>query len=95
MSDCACFAALPQAVQPSSERLVSLTCPIGRYNIPVLDIIQEAQYIVIVQKEDAYLLVSFDPNHVTYRIDAVQRDLEYSGISFRFNGCVFTVMITK
>ena len=85
----------PQPAPTAQERTVSLTCPIGRYNIPVLDIIQEAQYIVIVQREDAYLLVTLDPNHVTYRIDVVPRDLEYSGISFRHNGRVFTIMIMK
>ena len=87
--------AAPQPAPMAQERTVSLTCPIGRYNIPVLDIIQEAQYIVIVQREDAYLLVTLDPNHVTYRIDVVPRDLEYSGISFRHNGRVFTIMIMK
>ena len=87
----------PQAPRTPAlqERMVTLSCPIGRYRFPVLDIVQNAGYIVIIQKEDASLLVSFEANHTTYRIDAVDADLEFSGISFRFNGAVFTVMVTK
>ena len=87
----------PQAQKAPAmqERTVTLSCPIGRYRFPVLDIVQNVGYIVIIQKEDASLLVSFEANHTTYRIDAVDADLEFSGISFRFNGAVFTVMVTK
>lgn len=84
-----------QKAPAMQERTVTLSCPIGRYRFPVLDIVQNAGYIVIIQKEDASLLVSFEANHTTYRIDAVDADLEFSGISFRFNGAVFTVMVTK
>lgn len=77
------------------EKTIMLSCPIGRYRIQVLDVIQNPGYVVIIQREDTSLLISFDANHTTYRIDAVDADLEFSGISFQFNGAVYTVMVTK
>ena len=77
------------------EKSVTLTCPIGRYKVPVLDVVQKPGYIVIIQREDASLLVAFEANHVTYRLDVVDADLEYSGITYEFNGAVHTVMVMK
>lgn len=77
------------------EKSVTLTCPIGRYKVPVLDVVQKPGYIVIIQREDTSFLVAFEANHVTYRLDVVDADLEYSGITYEFNGAVHTVMVMK
>lgn len=77
------------------EKTISLSCPIGRYKVPVLDVIQNTGYIVIIQREDASLLVSFESNNTVYRIDGIDANLEFSGIAFRFNGSVYTIMVTR
>lgn len=82
-------------VPPQQEKTISLSCPIGHYKVPVLDVIQNPGYIVIIQREDASLLISFETNNTVYRIDGIEANLEFSGVAFNFNGAVYTVMVTK
>lgn len=86
---------IQRTVAPPQEKTISLSCPIGRYTVPVLDVIQNPGYVVIIQREDASLLISFEANNTAYRIDGINANLEFSGIAFNFNGAVYTIMVTK
>lgn len=77
------------------EKYVKLICPWVSYKLPVRDIVVEQEYIVIVQKEGASVEFTPGADHTVYRIEGFDFGLEFSGISFRQGGNVYTIMIIQ
>ena len=79
----------------AAEKLVTMTCPIGRYQMPVTDVVVEEAYAVIIQREDASFLFLPERDRKRYSLDICPFPMEYSGVSFSYDGQRFTLMILK
>ena len=82
-------------VPEKQEKMVHLKCSVGVFQLPVLDVIVEDEYVVIIQKKDASFLFSPERDGKEHRLDVIDADLVFSGIAYEFDGAVHTIMIIR
>jgi hypothetical protein len=83
------------ALPEKKEKVVHLKCSVGVFQLPVLDVIVEDEYVVIVQKKDASFLFSPERDGKEHRLDVIDADLVFSGIAYEFDGAIHTIMIIR
>ena len=77
------------------EKLVQMSCAIGRYQMPVLDVIVEDAYAIIVQRQDASFLFLPERDRKRYTLSVCEYPMEFSGVAFEYDHQRFTLMILK
>lgn len=86
----------PEPIVPQKqEKMVQLRCSVGVFQLPVLDVIVEDEYAVIIQKKDASFVFAPERDGKEHRLDIIDADLVFSGISYEFDGAIHTIMIIR
>jgi len=82
-------------VQEPEEKMVQLKCSVGCFQLPVLDVLVEEEYVVIIQKKDAAFLFEPERDGREHYLDIIDAALVYSGISYEFGNARHTIMVIR
>lgn len=85
----------PATATPSNDKIITLGTPMGRINLSVLDVVPvpDKGFAVIIQRETAPFVFVPPCGHEKYVIDGIPHPVEFSGVSFVYNGIRSTVMV--